>query len=197
MESTPAIEMIHTDGTAEYKLQKYRFSATSNRGNPEGLLKELENKTTPLPWISHVSRDTALETIKRLPLDNNVKTSLVHHTCNTGYLENTTEKRIKVFFAEESRGFTGEGIACWGLFEGGAPWLMSHLVTDYLDALQAQNRFQLALPFESKEIWDRALEAIADCPEGDDSRGWGELPAISQKMRENLIKAGASAGYVT
>ena len=183
MDSTPAIEKIHTDGTAEYQLQKYRYSATSNCGNPERLLNELNSKTAALPWISRASRDTALETVKRLPLEDDVKTSLVHHVYNTGYLKDSTAERVKIFFAEESLGFVGDGIACWGIFGGSAPWLLSHLVTDYFDALQGEDRFLLTMPFESLEIRDLMVKIITDWPEGVYTDSESELPELDQKMR--------------
>ena len=114
MDSPPAIELIHPDGTAKCKLQKYRFSATSNRGNPGSLLSELESNASPLPWISCASRDTALETIKIIPLDNDVKTSLIRHICNTGYLKDPIAERVRVFFAEESRGLLEKALPAGG-----------------------------------------------------------------------------------
>ena len=198
MDSTgPVVELIHTDGTAEYQFQKYRFSSTNNNGNPEGLLSELVSNAMPFSWISRASRDTALETIKRLPLDNDVKASLVTHICNTGYLKDSTVERVKIFFAEESRGFAGDGIACWGIFGGSAPWLVSHLVRDYLNALKTEDRYQLCMPFESIETKDRIIQAIFDWPEDMYYEGEVELTELNKDMLASLRKVVTSAAYVS
>ena len=144
-----------------------------------------------VPW------DTALKTIVTLPIDEAARIDLSKHVQKTGYLEDPVGKLLRLSFIGKSRGFTGEGIACWGTFTAIAPWIIPNLIRDYIKALQVVNQYQLALPFESKEIRDRVLEAIADCQEEDSAGGRSKLPELNKKTQTSLIEAVISAGYVS
>ena len=189
-------EVILTNGTVGRETETYRLSATNVGGDPIGLLQELNGHTPTMPWVSRDSRDTALKTINTLPINDAVKDNLSELVLKTGYLADPACRRFRLLIVGKSRNFTGNGIACWGTFTATAPWIIPNLIQDYITALQAENQFQLALPFESKEIRDWVLNAIADCPEGDSAGGWGELPAINQEMQTSLIEAVTIVGYV-
>ena len=191
------MELIHTDGTVANEAGVHRFSATDIDGDPAALLQELNSNHQSMPWVSRISRDTALKTIDTLPISEAERVSMFEHVRKTGYLEDPVGKQIRLSFVGESRGFTGEGIACWGTFTAIAPWIIPNLIRDYIKALQAVNQYQLALPFESKEIRDQVLEAIANCLNGDSASGLSELPDISQRLRASLIETITSAGYVS
>ena len=191
------MEIINPNGTVGCETETYRFSATNIDGDPAALLQELNNNIQPMPWVSRGSRDAALKTISTLPIDDAVKDNLSELVLKTGYLEDPACRRFRLLIIGKSRNFTGNGIACWGTFTAISPWIIPNLIRDYIKALQTDNQFQLALPFESKETRDLVLKAITDCPDGDGTGGWGELPAINQEMRASLIEVVTSAGYVT
>ena len=190
------MEIINPNGTVGCETETYRFSATNIDGDPAALLQELNRDTPPISWVSRGSRDTALKTINTLPINDAVKDNLSELVLKTGYLEDPACRRFRLLIIGKSRNFTGNGIACWGTFTAIAPWIIPNLIRDYIKALQTDNQFQLALPFESKETRDLVLKAITDCPDGDGTGGWGELPAINQEMRASLIEVVTSAGYV-
>ena len=189
--------MILTNGTVGRETETYRLSATNVGGDPIGLLQELNGHTPTMPWVSRDSRDTALKTINTLPINDAVKDNLSELVLKTGYLADPACRRFRLLIVGKSRNFTGNGIACWGTFTATAPWIIPKLIRDYIKALQAGNQTLLALPFESKEIRDRVLEAIADCPEGDSAGGWSKLPELNKKTQTSLIEAVISAGYVS
>ena len=189
-------EVILTNGTVGCETETFRLSATNIDGDPAALLQELNRDTPPMSWVSRGSWDTALKTVGILPISEALKAGLCDHVRNTGYLEDPAGRLFRLVVVGKSRGFAGDGIACWGTFTATAPWIIPNLIQDYLKALQTRNQYLLALPFESKEIRDRVLEAIADCPEGSSIGGWGELPAINE-MRASLIKTVTLVGYVT
>ena len=193
------MEIINPNGTVGRETETYRLSATNVGGDPIGaLLQELNGQYPNLcrgylviPGILH------LKTINTLPINDAVKDNLSELVLKTGYLEDPACRRFRLLIVGKSRNFTGNGIACWGTFTAIAPWIIPNLIMDYIKALQTDNKFQLALPFESKETRDLVLKAITDCPDGDGTGGWGELPAINQEMRASLIEVVTSAGYVT
>ena len=182
--------------TVDFTHQKYRLSVTNADGDPASLLQEIEGQAKPMAWISRASRDAALKTIRFLPINDTMRARMVQHIKGTGYLEDREVRWWIWVLAGGSRGFVKDGIPCWGAFTATASWIIPNLIQDYITALQAENQFQLALPFESIETRDQVLKAIADCPEGGSIGGWGELPAINQEMRASLIEAVMSAGYV-
>ena len=190
------MEIINPNGTVGCETETYRFSATNVDGDPIGLLQELNGHTPTMPWVSRDSRDTALKTINTLPINDAVKDNLSELVLKTGYLEDPACRRFRLLIIGKSRNFTGNGIACWGTFTAIAPWIIPNLIRDYIKALQTDNQFLLALPFESIETRDQVLKAITDCPDGDGTGSWGELPAINQEMRASLIEVVTSAGYV-
>ncbi len=190
-------EVILTNGTVGRETETYRLSATNVGGDPIGLLQELNGHTPTMPWVSRDSRDTALKTINTLPINDAVKDNLSELVLKTGYLADPACRRFRLLIVGKSRNFTGNGIACWGTFTATAPWIIPKLIRDYIKALQTESQFLLALPFESKEIRDKVLKAIADCPDGDGTGSWGELPAVNQEMRTRMIEAVTSAGYIS
>ena len=191
------MELIHTDGTVANEAGVHRFSATDIDGDPDALLQELNSNTQPMTWASCSSRDTALKTIDTLPINDAVKDNLSEHVLKTGYLADPACRRFRLLIIGKSRNFTGNGIACWGTFTATAPWVIPCLIRDYIKALQTENQFQLALPFESKEIRDRVLKTIVDCQEEDSAGGWSKLPELNKKTQTSLIEAVISAGYVS
>ena len=190
------MEIINPNGTVGCETETYRFSATNIDGDPAALLQELNSYIQPMPWVSIDSRDVALKTIDTLPISEAKRISISQHVRKTGYLEDPVGKLLRLSFIGKSRDFTGEGIACWGTFTAMAPWIIPNLIRDYIKALQTENQFQLALPFESKEIRDQVLKAITDCPDDKSIESWGELPAISEKLQDSLINTVMSAEYV-
>ena len=191
------MEVVQADGTVGRETETYRLSATNVGGDPIGLLQELNGHTPTMPWVSRGSWDTALKTINTLPINDAVKDNLSELVLKTGYLADPACRRFRLLIVGKSRGFAGDGIACWGTFTATAPWIIPNLIQDYLKALQTRNQYLLALPFESRETRDWVLNAIADCPEEDSAGGWGELPVINQEKRDRLIKGVTSAGYIS
>ena len=189
--------VITREETVDLKHQKYRFSVTNADADPVSLLQEIDSEAERMAWISRRARDDALKTIQFLPVNDTMRASMVQHIRGTGYLEDRAVRCRILVLAGGSRGFVKDGIPCWGTFTATAPWIIPNLVRDYIKALQAGNQTLLALPFESIETRDQVLKAITDCPDGDGTGGWGELPAINQEMRASLIEAVTSAGYIS
>ena len=189
--------VITKEAAVDLRNQNYRFSVTNADGNPSALSQELRSDSEPMVWISRASRDAALKTIRFLPINDTMQARMVQHIRGTGYLEDRAVRWWIWVLAGSPRGFTTHGIPCWGTFTATAYWIIPNLVRDYLEALQAGNQTLLALPFESEKTRDQVLKAIADCPDGDGTGSWGELPAINQEMRAGLIEAVTIAGYVS